>query len=390
MSSDFTLAMRQAAQFTRAYRLSDATRTIQNALRGRSLFRARDESTAEALSTEKRLLTQPVDLDSEFVALSPEFSDVPITPFDPRLADHALGQGRRDALGTPEAATFVQRSFTCAAGSRDYKLYVPSSVKDRPRGLVVMLHGCTQNPDDFATGTNMNVLGEAYGLLVAYPRQPRSANMSSCWNWFDPKDQVRDSGEPAVIAGITRELMAEFGLHRDQVFVAGLSAGGAMAAVMGETYPDIYSAVGIHSGLAYRAAKDVMSAFSAMRGNAGSGREDQDRAERGELGVRTIVFQGKADHTVDPSNAARIVAAVSPRSRSGTRQEHGATAAGRRFTRTIISDGGGTPVVEYWLVDDAGHAWSGGCSGGSYTDPQGPDASAEMVRFFLATTPAHS
>ena len=213
----------------------------------------------------------------------------------------------------PDGAQFVSRSFTCVAGTRAYKLYIPASAPDRPRGLIVMLHGCKQNPDDFAIGTNMNAVAEAHGLLVAYPAQPASANASSCWNWFNPADQARGAGEPSIIAGITREIMSEFSLDRNQVFVAGLSAGGAMAVVMGETYPDLYAAVGTHSGLPYKSANDVMSAFAAMRGEDRHCPLSAICAPRrtAEPLVRTIVFQGSADPTVNPANADRILDAAS-------------------------------------------------------------------------------
>ncbi|WP_281041148.1 PHB depolymerase family esterase [Rhizobium sp. BK251] len=288
---------------------------------------------------------------------------------------------QRPSLAIAIGAQYLTRSFVGAAGRRNYKLYIPESAHDQPRGLVVMLHGCKQDPDEFAIGTRMNDIAETRGLLVAYPGQTGVDNASSCWNWFRPTDQMRGAGEPAIIAGITAELMSEFNLDRSRIFVAGLSAGGAMAAVMGETYPDLYAATGIHSGLPYGSANDVMSAFSVMRGDAGF-MSRPERRTRAMEPVRTIVFHGSADRTVHPSNSKRIVTAAAP-SDSTTQTQTGRSAGGRTYTRTIVADPKGLPTVEHWLVEGAGHAWSGGHGSGSYTDPHGPDASAEMVRFFL-------
>jgi poly(hydroxyalkanoate) depolymerase family esterase len=207
----------------------------------------------------------------------------------------------------------------------------------------------------------------------------------SCWNWFDPVHQMRDAGEPSIIAGITKEIAFTYHLNRTQVFVAGLSAGGAMAAVMGETYPDLYSAVGIHSGVAYKSANDVVTAFAAMRGETGLFSQTKPNADtEGRPRVRTIVFHGSADQIVCASNARKIVDAAS-RGHAGAvpNLEQGSSASGRIYTRTIIERADREPAIEYWLIDGAGHAWSGGRPQGSYTDPLGPDASAEMMRFFL-------
>ena len=276
-----------------------------------------------------------------------------------------------------DGAQFLTCSFTCAAGTRAYKLYVPKVGAEKP-ALIVMLHGCTQNPDDFARGTRMNTLAEEFGFLVAYPHQTAATNPQCCWNWFQPGDQARGAGEPAIIAGITRAVAAEFGVDAGRIFVAGLSAGGAMAAVVGDAYPDVYAAVGVHSGLPVGCATDVVSAFAAMRGEHAI----KGRVVSGANSPRIIVFHGGADRTVHPSNADRIVANYGGAqfARACRLGEGG----GRAYACTTLQGRTGETHVELWLIADSGHAWSGGDPTGSFADASGPDASREMVRFFLA------
>jgi poly(hydroxyalkanoate) depolymerase family esterase len=287
-------------------------------------------------------------------------------------------------LPLPEGAQFLDQRFSCAAGERRYRLYVPSTAGEGLQGLIVMLHGCTQNPEDFAAGTGMNALAEEHRLLIVYPAQTGGDNSMSCWNWFRPGDQMRDTGEPAIIAGLTESLRDQYAIPKDRVFVAGLSAGGAMAAIMGETYPELYGAIGVHSGLAYGSANDVMSAFTAMRGQVGI---DQAPSSNGsgepEAGPRMIVFHGSADTTVHPSNAGRIIATHGRTRGRTSRSEHGPSGETRAYSRLVAEGDDGTHEMECWMIDGAQHAWAGGHPSGSYTDPRGPNASKAMVGFFL-------
>ena len=300
------------------------------------------------------------------------------------LRDHlpkTAPAGRAPAVEVPPGARFEERVFTEAAGSRRYKVYVPSGYRGQALPVVVMLHGCTQNPDDFAAGTQMNALAEEQTFLVAYPEQPQSANLQRCWNWFAAGDQVREGGEPALIAGIARAVVSEFAADSSRVYAAGLSAGGAAAAILAATYPDLFAAVGVHSGLACGAARDVPGAFAAMKGQgAAPGRNRRT--------VPTIVFHGDGDRTVHPVNGEQVAAQAAPASGLTETVTRGTSPGGTAYTRTVSSDASGRPVLEQWVLHGTGHAWSGGSPDGSYTDPRGPDASRAMMAFFLAQAPA--
>ncbi|WP_238381059.1 alpha/beta hydrolase family esterase [Alkalilacustris brevis] len=300
------------------------------------------------------------------------------------LMGGAVGRptGRQATPRIPTGAQYMARWHRSAAGSRGYKLYLPASRPRRPKGLILMLHGCSQNPDDFAIGTHMNALAEKHGLAVAYPAQTRSRfNRASCWKWFRPTHQHRGVGEPAILASLTRKLMREFGIRRDGVFVAGLSAGGAMAVILADLYPEVFSAAGIHSGLARGSAHDVVSAMSTMRSGAAS-TGSIPAVDARALPVRRIIFQGAADRTVHPSNAGMIVAAAVGDDVVPTRTDN-RSAGGREYARSEYAGADGTTLVEFWMIDGAGHAWSGGRPAGSYTDRKGPDASTHMLRFFM-------
>lgn len=334
--------MREATRLTRAGRLAEATALL------RGLPRApRPDAPPRHARPEARIL----DAD----------------PHTGEVATPRRGGG------------FEAHGFRGPAGRLEYWLYVPSSGHHRPMPLILMLHGCTQTPQDFALGTGMNHLAEAHGCLVAYPAQPRSANAQRCWNWFSPEHQRRGQGEPALIAGLTREVMATHRVDEHRVFVAGLSAGGAAAAIMAAAYPELYAAVGVHSGLACGAAHDVPSAFAAMRQGGGRARR---KAQAGRA-VPMIVFHGDQDATVHPANADDIIAMSAPNQRLSRESQSGGVPGGHAWRRTIHRDAAGHTLLEQWLVQGAGHAWSGGNAAASYTDARGPDASREMLRFFL-------
>ena len=277
----------------------------------------------------------------------------------------------------PGAGEFLSRSYQNGSGARAYRLYIPGGYRGDPVPLVVMLHGCKQSPQDFAAGTRMNQHAEDLTCLVAYPEQSTTANSSRCWNWFRPEDQQRGYGEPALIAGITRQVMSDFAVDAARVYIAGLSAGGAAAAIMGSAYADLYAAVGIHSGLAAGIAQDMPSAFAAMHHGG------QVRHIAGGMPiVPTIVFHGDRDGTVNPQNAELILAQAAAGIELEKRVERDRVPAGHAYTRTRYIDRAGSVLLELWVVHGAAHAWSGGSRDGSYTDPNGPDATREMLRFF--------
>ena len=280
---------------------------------------------------------------------------------------------------------FVERSYTGRDGSRAYKLYIPSGYVGQEVPLVVMLHGCTQSPDDLATGTRMNQLAEEHTFLVAYPARAATANSSRCWKWFEAADQQRGRGEPSLIAGITCEVVGEYHVAVDRVYVAGMSAGGAMAAIMGATYPDLYAAIGVHSGLAPGAAQDLHSAFTAMRQGQPNTRGENTPSEGSARTMPAILFHGDRDTTVHPSNADHLLAhyrATTLGEPPRVTNRQGRVPGGHAYTCATYHDADGRVIVERWIVHGLGHAWSGGSLPGSYTDPKGPCASAEMVRFF--------
>ena len=318
----FQRLMEQAAALARAGRLHEATERIHAALRG-------------------------------------DAPDTELPAANDTIAPEAFLRGRHGGAGT---------------AGRDYRLYVPPGSGAQPRPMVVMLHGCRQDADDFAAGTRMNDAARAHGVFVLYPTQAREANPQRCWNWFRPGHQQREGSEPALLAAMVREAMATHPIDPARVYVAGLSAGGAMAAILGRTHPDLFAAVGVHSGLPAGAARNLPSALDAMKHGARAITVDAQP-------LPTIVFHGTADRTVHPANGEQVVRAFGQEAVTETASR---TSGRRPSTRRVWQAPGGETVAEHWSVQGAPHAWSGGSLRGSFTDPPGPDATAEMLRFFLA------
>lgn len=305
---------------------------------------------------------------------------------DPSTAADEPASGHADA-GPGE---FIDGGYKLHSQSLKYMLYLPPGSGDRELPLVVMLHGCSQEPGDFAAGTGMNQLAREQGFVVLYPAQSPAANPSRCWNWFDDGHQQRNSGEPGLIADLTRDIIVRYGIDSRRVYIAGLSAGGAMATIVADSYPEIFAAVGVHSGLPRGAASSMMEAVAVMR----AGRATPAAINRQTRLVPTIVFHGDQDRTVHPRNGEQVMSAVLSRMNGssaveithGSRRniEQGIASGGRRYTRSTFRNDSGGIVAEHWLVHGAGHAWSGGQAGGTCTDTAGPDATRAMVRFFLA------
>ena len=400
-NSGIPIGLVEATRLTRAGRLLEATALIQRILRHSS---AATESAERHASGRDGGANDDV-IDVEFSAVA-EPADRDLTPLQGAPGDdlsqrfglERFLRGRRDRdsvadVPSPQTTVvdgqpgqFVTGAYANQAGTRPYKLYIPTTYAGQPLPLVVMLHGCTQTPDDFANGTRMNAVAEEQQCLVLYPEQTRAANNSRCWNWFKRGDQRRDQGEPAILAGMTREVMNRYRIDLAKIYVAGLSAGGAMAAVLGAVYPELYAAVGVHSGLACGSAHDLPSAFAAMRGTmAGRNTESTPRA----MATPTIVFHGDRDKTVHPRNSEQVVSQSMERTDASSADasiQRGQVPGGHAYTRTIHRDSTGRVVLERWLVHGGGHAWFGGSPQGSHVDPKGPDAAREMIRFFYQST----
>jgi poly(hydroxyalkanoate) depolymerase family esterase len=391
MNDQMHTGIAEATRLTQQGRLDEATAAIQRALGGTFAPAAQEGpgDTNEPIEVISRLVRETPAGGRRTPPRRPGAADWAAP--GPTLLSHGvqlppgMKAGKLASVSVPEGGRFVERSYSNSAGTRSYKLYIPSSYTGQAVPLIVMLHGCTQSPDDFAKGTRMNELSEEHTFLVAYPAQASNANMQKCWNWFQSADQQRGRGEPSLIAGITSQVIDEYEVAEGRVYVAGMSAGGAMAAIMGSTYPDLYAAVGVHSGLAPGSAHDMSSAFTAMRqGGPVVAHNDVAEGEHREI-LPTILFHGDGDTTVHPRNGDRLLAHLARGGNGSSGRvstSQGQVPGGYKYTRFTYRDWEGRDLVERWSVHGLGHAWSGGSYPGSYTDPRGPDASAEMVRFF--------
>ncbi len=400
MNTNHTLhtLMREATRLTQAGQLNAATQALQRALSGGTagsrLFKG-----GVSPSTDAQHATEATPAGDSSLILDGcvfEASE----PATARPVPHWQQQAPGYADVGADTGAFTSASHTHAGLTRRYKLYTPPCAAGQASALVVMLHGCTQNPDDFAAGTDMNALAREQGFMVLYPEQAHDANPQRCWNWFKHNHQRRGSGEPALIASLAQMLVRQHGIDPRRVYVAGMSAGGAMAVIVATAYPDVFAAAGVHSGLPSGAAGNVAEALMLMKNGDTNGASGG--VGRGGLGVKplvqqfvpTIVFHGDKDPTVHPRNGEQVLAAAlashihhtgsSTGATRAAKVEQGVSRHGRRFTRSTYCDDAGAPLAEHWVLHGAGHAWSGGMASGSHTDATGPDATREMVRFFFS------
>ncbi|MBM7647036.1 poly(hydroxyalkanoate) depolymerase family esterase [Scopulibacillus daqui] len=293
-----------------------------------------------------------------------------------------------------------------------YKLYVPAHYKkEKPLPLLVMLHGCKQDPDDFARGTKMNDLAERENFFVLYPEMnalfnpfnPTEFNIDRCWNWFLDDNQHRAEGQPKIIKDMIDDIKKNYSIAANKVYAAGLSAGAAMATILGVTYPDVFSAIGVCSGLPYDAvdvfipvdptaqtALNVMIQGTADPYQCGNAAYEEMGAYKRKMPV--IVFHGICDTTVHPINGQQVIIQWAQTNflAEGGKGKADVTPASqktgiinkRSYTQHIYNDKEGKPLMELWMIDLMGHKWSGGSPEGSYTDPLGPDASSLIWHFF--------
>ena len=431
--------MGEATQLVRSGNLAEATRAIQQALGGAAARQgaptanpnapntghpgASPENGAAPLQAPPPSATDaspwrrpgtPMDVEDAVViergssensgaAANAKTSTPPASPSPPTSAQPAAHNPLAERPGS-----FTRVAFPHPGAKHNphhYLLYVPPGAQaGTPMPLLLMLHGCTQNPVDFATGTGMNAAAAPANALVLYPEQPHSANPNGCWNWFTPGDQHRGSGEPALLVAMLHDVMARHPVDAQRVYVAGLSAGGAMAALLGREYPDVFAAVGVHSGLQAGAAHNVMGALSAMKNGAKTAAAHHATTQTSKAPAMPppplIVFHGDADSTVHARNGEQLIEATLAAIKTGTNAggntvqtvHNGRSPAGKSYTRTVYSlateQRPNTPpanpvVAEHWVLHGAGHAWAGGHAGGSHTDPGGVSATQEMLRFFL-------
>ena len=386
MNETFQKWMHTATQLTRKGRLKEATAAIQRALRGTPAANPPPVSMPGGL----RPQASPLVLDG---CVFEVHNEVPQPQSAKPTPTSNTGNGTE---------AFISGTHTHAGLTRRYKLYQPPNQGGKALPLIVMLHGCTQNPDDFATGTAMNTRACEQGFFVLYPEQPQEANPSRCWNWFKHNHQQRGRGEPALLASLTQAVMRQHDMDARRIYVAGLSAGGAMAAIVAQAYPELFAAVGVHSGLPNGSASNVAEALMVMQSGkiqfitpakAARASAAPKAPLQPKIPIPTIVFHGDQDQTVHPRNGEQVIAAAlagaagaDPRGNfppGSMRVEQGVSPQGRRYTRSTQHGDQGQTLTEHWLVHGAGHAWSGGHGQGSYTDATGPDATREMLRFFF-------
>jgi poly(hydroxyalkanoate) depolymerase family esterase len=319
---------------------------------------------------------------------------------------------RTSIAGTSTDGKWIAGTARAAGGSRKFKLWVPvtietSSQNERVWPLVMLLHGCTHGAQDMAAISGMNEVAATNQFLVVYPEQVRRANLMKCWNWFRPKHQARDAGEPSILAAVVDQVRSTHNVDAGRIYVAGVSAGGAMASILAATYPDIFAALAVFAGAEFKAATSTSEAFAAMKHGG------PDPLRQGQLAFETmrsgltfkdrrrmplIVFHGTADTRVNPVNADQAIAqwGKTNESLSAAHGESGFALTekvidgrmpnhvpdGYVYQRHIYLEADARPLMEKWLIQGLGHAWCGSPKPSRYGDPKGPNASAEIWRFF--------